>query len=92
MTCDFALKDCRLRRQGGRTVNLGGGAAVGMIGESVGWSVEGAGLVDTGASSYRGFRFPTYRRFRFPTEIISHCVWLYVGDPAFVPVVRDSAG
>jgi putative pyridoxal-dependent aspartate 1-decarboxylase len=44
-----------------------------MVGESIGWSVEGAGLVGTGASSYRGFRFPT--------EIVSHCVWLYYRFP-----------
>ena len=30
---------------------------------------RGAGLVGTGAPSYKGFRFPA--------EIISHCVWLY---------------
>jgi putative transposase len=30
---------------------------------------RGAGLVGTGAPSYKGFRFPV--------EIISHCVWLY---------------
>lgn len=33
------------------------------------WRVEGAGLVGTGAPSYKGFRFPA--------EIINHCVWLY---------------
>jgi putative transposase len=50
-------------------VNLGGGLATGMIGGSSVWRVEGAGLVGTGAPSYKGFRFPA--------EIINHCVWLY---------------
>jgi hypothetical protein len=48
---------------------LGGGLVAGMIGGSSAWSVEGAGMVGTGAPSYKGFRFPV--------EIISHCVWLY---------------
>jgi putative transposase len=38
-----------------------------MIGGSFG--SRGAGLVGTGA--------PSYKDFRFPAEIISHCVWLY---------------
>jgi hypothetical protein len=54
-------------------VNLGGGLATGMIGGSSAWRAEGAGLVGTGAPSYKGFRFPA--------EIISHCVWLYYRFP-----------
>jgi putative transposase len=44
-----------------------------MIGGSSAWRVEGAGLVCTGAPSYKGFRFPA--------EIINHCVWLYYRFP-----------
>ena len=49
-------------------VNLGGGLAD-WDDLSSAWRAEGAGLVGTGAPSYKGFRFPA--------EIISHCVWLY---------------
>jgi putative transposase len=40
--------------------------------ETIDWllrALRGAGLVGTGAPSYKGFRHPV--------EIISHCVWLY---------------
>ena len=47
-----------------------------MVGAGCGWDDrlvarggEGLGLVEVGAPSYVGFRFPA--------EIISHCVWLY---------------
>ena len=57
----------RFRCEGG-IVNLGGGLADRDDLSSAG-GPRGAGLVGTGAPSYKGFRFPA--------EIISHCVWLY---------------
>src|SRR5919112_4483696 len=62
-------------------VNLGGGLATGMIGGLSVWMVEGAGLVGTGAPSYRGFRYPV--------EIISHGVWLYYRFPLSLREVQE---
>jgi hypothetical protein len=52
-----------------------------MIGGSSAWRVEGAGLVGTGAPSYKGFRFPV--------EVISHCVWLYYRFPLSLREVEE---
>src|SRR5947209_12487749 len=52
-----------------------------MIGGSSAWWVEGAGLVGTGAPSYRGFRYPV--------EIISHGVWLYYRFPLSLREVEE---
>jgi putative transposase len=62
-------------------VNLGSGLVTGMIGGSSGWWVEGAGLVGTGAPSYRGFRYPV--------EIISQGVWLYYRFPLSFREVQE---
>jgi hypothetical protein len=78
------LKPQRLRvstRHTNGIVNLGGGLATGMIGGLSAWMVEGAGLVGTGAPSYRGFRFPV--------EIISHGVWLYYRFPLSLREVQE---
>jgi len=53
----------------------------GMIGGSSAWWIEGAGLVGTGAPSYRGFRYPV--------EIISHGVWLYYRFPLSFREVQE---
>jgi hypothetical protein len=52
-----------------------------MIGGLSAWWVEGAGLVGTGAPSYRGFRYPV--------EIISHGVWLYYRFPLSFREVQE---
>jgi putative transposase len=52
-----------------------------MIGGSSAWWIEGAGLVGTGAPSYRGFRYTV--------EIISHGVWLYYRFPLSFREVQE---
>src|SRR5437868_7225617 len=62
-------------------VNFRRGLVTGMIDGSSAWWVEGAGLVGTGAPSYRGFRYPV--------EIISHGVWLYYRFPLSFREVQE---
>jgi putative transposase len=52
--------------------------------ETIDWllrALRGAGLVGTGAPSYKGFRYPV--------EIISHCVWLYHRFPLSLRDVEE---